>query len=260
MKDDLGDTLRESAVRKITQEVICGDCLEYMKTLPDKSFDLVLTDPPYGTTGIDWDVVVPFDKLWSELARVGKDDCVFVLFSSQPFTTDLINSKRGWFRYEWIWEKDRPSGIALSAYRPMKYHENIIVFSKETPRYFPIFWKGDKDHRSGRRVGLSNAKSQPNMEVKHKRENDGEKYPPSVIFCNKVNNTLNNHPTEKPTELLSYLIQTYSKESDTILDPFLGSGTTLVACKQLNRNGVGVEISAEYCDIAKKRLEQSTLL
>ena len=242
-----------------TQEVICGDCLPIMKGYKDKQFDLVLCDPPYGVTSLEWD---NDDTFWmNEVLRISKYNAPIIVFSTQPFTSKIIQEYRKFFKYEWIWEKDRPTGFANSATRPMKYHENIIVFCKSVSTYNPIFVKGEKDHRSSKEpTVISKSKSQPALITKYKRENNGDKYPSTIIRFNKVNGLHVVHPTEKPVELLKYLIQTYSKESDKILDPFLGSGTTLVAAKQLNRNAVGIEISEKYCEIARQRLSQQVLL
>lgn len=229
-----------------TQTIINADCLEYMKTLPDKSFDLVLTDPPYGTTGNEWDTVVDF---WYECKRICRGG--FVIFSAQPYTTDLIVSNRKDFKYHWIWNKALAGNGILAKIQPLKIHEEVCVFGKVS--YFPQKRTGIMRTKGGIKdshgtFGGSHSETSVNDEY----------YPESILnFSGASMRSERQHPTQKPVELLKYLIQTYSKETDTILDPFMGSGTTLVACKHLNRNCVGVEISEKYCKIAQERLDST---
>ena len=238
-------------------QVIQGDCLEVMKGIPDKSIDLVVTDPPYGTTNLEWDNIPNLENMWRELNRIGKDNCAFVITASQPFTTDLINSNRNNFRYELIWDKDRPTGFALVNIMPMKVHENLVVFYKNKPSFNPIMEKG-KPSANGWNQTKDN-QSQPKLKAIKKVYTE-DKYPKTIIKIKKNGASTYIHPTQKPVELFSYLIKTYSNEDNLIFDPFLGSGTTAVAAKQLGRKFIGIEISEKYCKIARDRLRQEVLL
>lgn len=220
------------------------DCLEYMRTLPDKCIDLVLTDPPYGTTSNEWDNVVDF---WSEVKRISKGGQV--IFSSQPYTTDLINSNRKEFKHTWIWNKGMTGNFAIAKYQPLKIHEEICVFGNVV--YSPIMRKGKPRFKGGSNKGNSNTGNM--ISEKHYSE---DYYPVSIIeYNNAGNRAISEHPTQKPIELMAYLVKTYSKENDIILDPFLGSGTTAVACKLLKRNYIGIEIDKKYCEIAEQRIK-----
>ncbi len=234
-------------------QIIHGDCLEIMKGMADKSVDLVLTDPPYGTTACEWDIVADFELLWKELLRIGKDNCAYVFTASQPFTTDLINSNRKMFKYEWVWEKTIASNFMLSKKQPQKKHENILVFYKEQPNINLQMETGKpyKDNVRKRTIGIHNQET-----MKKAIENKGTRYPSSIQKINSISEGL--HPTQKPVALFEYLIKTYSNENDLILDPFAGSCTTAIACKQLNRRCICIEKEEEYVKIGKERLETAT--
>jgi site-specific DNA-methyltransferase (adenine-specific) len=240
-------------------KVICGDCLEVMKDIPDKSIDLVLTDPPYGTTRNDWDKVPDLDKLWNELKRIGKDNCGFIMTSAQPFTTDLINSQRELFRYDLVYEKTLGSGFLNAKKMPMRYHEEVLVFYRNLPTYNPIMGQGVR--KKGINKSADNGTNY-GKRTKFNQEYDdgGKRYPKSIIRFSTGDRTKEQyHPTGKPTELMGYLIKTYSNENSLILDPFMGSGTSCVGAKQLNRSYIGIEISPKYCKIAQERLRQEVL-
>lgn len=224
------------------------DSLEFMKTLPDKCIDLVLTDPPYGVTGLEWD---NDNTEWMKDAlRVVKENGAVVVFGTQPFTTKIINDYKKFFKYCWIWDKKISGNPLLAKYQPLKVHEDIIVFSKESHYYNPIMKQGKMRKKGGGKSKLLN------MEMSSSINSDY--YPSSILeFSNAVRGL---HPTQKPEELLQYLVQTYSNEGDVVFDPFLGSGTTALACKNLKRNYIGCEISPEYCKIAEDRLKYSTNL
>lgn len=249
------------------QTIYRGDCLEVMKQFPDKIFDLVLTDPPYGTTACDWDTVVSFQDMWRELLRVVKNDSAMVFTASQPFTSALVMSNPSLFRHEWIYKKRCASNFAQAKYAPMKEHESVLVFSKQKARYFPkkearrgggsarVRYKFSEAtrHRSGEFVGKMNGDF--NKEAYELR------YPSSVQeFNNRASGDRGKHPTQKPVTLMKYLIETYSSCGDNVLDLFMGSGTTLVAAEQLGRKATGIEISEKYCEIAVDRLGQKILL
>ena len=237
-----------------------GDCLERMKEIESGSVDLILTDPPYGTTACKWDSVIPLDKMWEQLKRIIKPNGAIVLFGSQPFTSVLISSNLKMFKYEWIWEKAVGSNFAVLKYQPMKEHENILVFSVGKHNYYPI-----KEPRKG-----SGAKR---MDYGHNGSVTGEangtqvfegwdvgKYdkdlrnPSSAQFFNNREKCRGLHPTQKPVALMEYLIKTYTNENETVLDFTMGSGTTGVACKNLNRKFIGIEKDDNYFDIAAKRI------
>lgn len=234
--------------------LIHGDCLEEMKKIPDGSVDLVLTDPPYGTTACKWDTVIPFEPMWEQLRRVAKKNGAIVLFGSQPFTSALVMSNPKMFKYEWVWEKSHPTGFGSVKYNPLKYHENILVFSNGTTTYTPQMTKGTPNHSMGKIVNGGKIESESYIKIKAVQSQQSEnKYPKSV---QKVSNprTKGMHPTQKPVALMEYLIKTYTNEGETVLDFTMGSGTTGVACKNLNRNFIGIELDKNYFEIAKTRI------
>lgn len=257
------------------------DCLEAMKKIPDKSIDMILCDLPYGTTACSWDEIIPLDKLWIQYHRIIKDDGAIVLFGSQPFTSKLVMSNIENFKYEWIWEKQKASNFLTAKYQPLKYHENILVFSKSTSYYEPqlykvleideimmmdkkqlenVFIKKEYDRfgKIDKRINVNDCKVNKDVvgiKINRTRKKDnGLRYPKSVLKINKEVNS-NIHPTQKPTELLEYLIKTYSKENELVLDNCMGSGSTAIACINTKRNFIGFELDKEYYDLACKRLE-----
>ena len=236
-------------------ELIQGDCLEKMKDIPDGSIDMILCDLPYGTTACKWDVIIPFDPLWEQYKRIIKDNGAIVLTASQPFTSALVMSNVKMFRHSWIWEKTRPANFMNAKYQPMKYHEEILVFGKVKVIYNPIKFLGNRNHASKERDGKSN--------IYNIRENkcgvdiNDLKYPSSIIKIKSTDSTQNFHPTQKPVALFEYLIRTYTNEGDLVLDNCMGSGTTGVACKNLNRNFIGIELDPEYFKIAEKRINEN---
>lgn len=229
-----------------------GDCLEMMKHIPDGSIDAIITDPPYGTTACKWDSIIPFEPMWAELKRIIKPDGAIVLFSSQPFTSALIMSNPEMFKYEWIWKKDAGSNFANVKFQPMKEHEIITVFNSKF--YFPI-----KQERIGKRKGKKTTSFDSGRENSvfnymkgiNKFEVDELRFPSSVQLFNRERGL---HPTQKPVALLEYLIKTYTQENETVLDFTMGSGTTGVACKNLNRNFIGIELDENYFRIAQERI------
>ena len=227
-----------------------GDCLELMKDIPDKSVDMILCDLPYGVTSNKWDSIIPFEPLWESYHRVIKDNGAIVLFSQMPFTVDLVASNYKDFRYEWIWEKLSASGHLNANRMPMKKHENILVFYKKLPTYNPQFTEG-KPYVATYSTHSSNyGKQKDNITT----INDGKRYPVDII---KFNNDRGLHPTQKPVELLEYLIKTYTNEGDTVLDNCMGSGSTGVACVNTCRNFIGIELDGGYFEIAKSRIEEA---
>ena len=226
-----------------------GDCLELMKDIPDKSIDMILCDLPYGTTRNKWDSVIPLDKLWKQYERIIKNNGAIVLFSQMPFTAELVHSNIKFFKYEWVWEKDNGTGFLNAKKMPLKIHENICIFYKNTPTYNPQMRKGFKPYsqKSGR--GSSNYGKQ----VQVITNNDGERYPIDIIEFKRDKDKL--HPTQKPVALLEYLIKTYTNEGETVLDNCMGSGSCGVAAVKTGRNFIGIELDEKYFEIAKNRIE-----
>ncbi|MCP4100535.1 MAG: site-specific DNA-methyltransferase [Lentisphaerae bacterium] len=225
-----------------------GDCLKLMFDLPDNSVDMVCCDMPYGTTACKWDTVLPLDMLWHHYKRIVKDNGAIVLFSAQPFTSTLVATEPKLFKYSWFWRKNRATSVLNAKRQPLRDVEEICVFNAKG--YNP--------------QGLVEV-SQPSRNSKKDYDNYGNgtcksytqkytNYPRQVLEFKSVQRTI--HPTQKPVELIEYLIKTYTNEGDTVLDNCMGSGTTGVACKNLNRNFVGIELDDKYFDIATKRIEE----
>jgi len=232
-----------------------GDCLSLMKDIEDQSIDMILCDLPYGTTACKWDSIIPFEPLWEQYRRIVKDRAPIVLFGSQPFTSALVMSNPKWFRYEWIWHKDKGANIGVMRYQPMKYHENIVVFSKKSHFYVPQMEKRlEKNKRKNKpRTGWCGTQ-QHYIHVEHSKGNDDYKYPSSIQKCNVVRRGM--HPTQKPIPLLEYLLKTYSTESDVVLDNCMGSGSTGIACLNLDRKFIGIEKDKDIFNLAKERIEK----
>ena len=230
-----------------------GDCLELMKDIPDKSIDLILCDLPYGTTRNKWDSPIQIDELWYEYKRIIKDNAAIVLFAQPPFDKILGSSNIEMLRYEWIWQKDNETGFLNSKKMPLKIHENILVFYKKLPRYNPQMRTGFKPYKCVQGSGSSNWNYNEEFGG-HVSESNGERYPVDVINFKKESGL---HPTQKPVPLLEYLIKTYTNEGDTVLDNCMGSGSTGVACVNLNRNFIGMELKQEYFDIAVERINDA---
>lgn len=230
-----------------------GDCLELMKTIPDKSVDMILTDPPYGTTACKWDFVIPFEPMWEQLNRIIKDNGAIVLFGSEPFSSMLRCSNLKNYKYDWIWDKNKAGNVFLAKYQPMKVHEIITVFCKNTCNYYPIKIPRDKIKRS-KNYGIGEVMGGYNVN-KNKIYEYTEKNPISIISISNAVQKGKIHPTQKPVALLEYLIKTYTLENETVLDFTMGSGSTGVACKNLNRNFIGFELDKHYFEIAKQRIE-----
>ncbi len=229
--------------------LMLGDCLEKMKDIPDGSVDLVLTDPPYGTTACKWDTCIPFEPMWEQLKRVTKKNGAIVLFGSQPFTSALVMSNPKMFKYEWVWNKKQTGNPFLAKRQPLKIHENILVFG-ENPSYQPEMRAGKMRKKGGLKRSLlfTGRENEPTVE-------NNQYYPVTIIeFTNSANRKDRVHPTEKPADLMEYLIKTYTNEGETVLDFTMGSGTTGVACKNLNRNFIGIELDPTYFEIAKNRI------
>ena len=221
-----------------------------MKNIPDKSIDMILCDLPYGTTHNKWDNVIPMEPLWEQYNRIIKDHGAIVLFSQMPFGASLIMSNPKMFRYEWIWEKNQAAGFLNAKKMPLRKHENILVFYKHLPTYNPQgLIKLDEpiqEEGSANRNGKNYGVADKSFIRTHKN------YPTDIITFSK---DAGYHPTQKPVDLLEYLIKTYTNEGDTVLDNCMGSGSTGVACVNTNRDFIGMELNEEYFKIACERIE-----
>lgn len=237
-----------------------------MKEIPDKSVDMILCDLPYGTTRCKWDSVIPFEPLWGQYNRIIKDNGAVLLFSAQPFTSELIMSNRKCFRYEIIWEKTQPTGFLNAKRMPLRNHENIVVFYRKLPTYNPIKHKAKNPKTIGRKKVNGTQAKQYNSYITGKYEwtETGERMPTDVIKFSNWNGArfgdtskAVKHSTTKPVPLLEYLIKTYTNEGETVLDNCMGSGSTGVACVHTGRDFIGIELQDEYFQIAKDRIEKA---
>jgi len=237
-------------------KIIQGDCLVEMPKIPDKSIDMILCDLPYGTTACSWDTIIPFEPLWEQYKRIIKDKGAIVLTASQPFTSALVMSNIKMFKYQWVWNKKLAGNGILAKIQPLKIHEDVLIFSKGKCKYFPEMTKG-----------ILRKKLTSNLKVSEINNGDGVKkcqetyndtyYPTSIIDFSLAGLRKGRlHPTQKPVALFEYLIKTYTNESETVLDNCMGSGTTGVVCKNLNRNFIGIELDPEYFKIAEKRINE----
>ena len=230
-------------------KLLQGDCLELMQSIPDGSVDMILCDLPYGITKCKWDSVIPFDALWEQYNRVIKDNGAIVLFAQGVFTHKLAMSNIAHYKYEWIWRKSFATGFLNSKRMPLRAHENILVFYKKPPTYNPQFTQG-KPYKT-KNGALSPVYDENFASVE--TVSDGRRYPIDVLDF-KIEKGL--HPTQKPVALLEYLIKTYTNEGETVLDNCMGSGSTGIACKRLNRNFIGIELDKTYFDIAQNRINK----
>ena len=234
-------------------DLIQGDCLELMKDIPDESVDMILADLPYGTTACKWDTIIPFEPLWEQYERIVKDNGAIVLTSDEPFTSQLINSNIKRFKYKWIWLKEQGKNFQLAKKQPLKITEDVLVFYKKFPNYNPQgLIKLDKPivkSNKGKGGNLSHLSSEKKRRTYIQEYTN---YPKNILRFNADRGL---HPTQKPVELFEYLIKTYTNEGETVLDNCMGSGTTGIACKNLNRNFIGMELDENYFNIAKDRIE-----
>lgn len=232
--------------------LLFGDCLDLLPRLPAASVDLVLCDLPYGTTQNKWDAVIPFEPLWAQYWRVLKPAGAVVLTCSQPFTTDLINSERGNFRYCLVWDKTKGGNFMLAKKQPMKSHEDVAVFYRVQPTYNPQMEIRGAPRKKG------GGKASDNFGVVPTVSFNNEYYPKSIITASTGSRTEHAHPTQKPVALMEYLIRTYANEGDTVLDNCMGSGTTCVAAVNTGRKFIGMERDPGYFAIAWDRVASAT--
>ena len=235
-------------------ELIQGDCLEVMKSIPSGSVDAIITDPPYGTTACKWDSVIDFDLMWEQLNRIIKPNGAIVLFGSEPFSSALRMSNIKNYKYDWIWEKSKATNFLNAKKQPLRAKENILIFYKKQPTYNPQMTKG-KFYNKGIRKEQSEDDvygSFNQTEVK----SEGDRYPRDVMYFKTAESEGRTfHKTQKPVALMEYLIKTYTNENETVLDFTMGSGSTMVACQNTNRKGIGIEQDSKYFKIAQDRVE-----
>jgi DNA modification methylase len=245
-------------------DLINGDCLAVLKTIPDNSIDLIITDLPYGTTACKWDTIIPFTEMWVEIKRIRKDKTAICLFGSEPFSTFLRISNIKEYKYDWIWDKKRISNPLLAKKMPLKNYEIISVFYKKPPIYNPQpTIKSVKNKLSQKGIGKSHSTDTTGKTKLINTDNSQNEfgYPKMILNDIKVMNNLSKdksgfHPTQKPIELNEYLIKTYSNEGDTVLDFTMGAGSCGIACVNQNRNFIGIELNENYFKIAQDRINE----
>jgi site-specific DNA-methyltransferase (adenine-specific) len=233
----------------------CGDCLQVMPTLEAQSVDAILTDLPYGTTACSWDEVIPFAPMWEAVKHVLKPRGVFVTTASQPFTSKLIMSNPKWFKYEIIWNKEKPSSGLHAHQQPLRQHENILVFGNGAITYNPVMQKTTQRIDKPRKA--NNGEAFGGRAVLRQHNNNGQKFPRSILSLSNANQNDRDHPTQKPVALYEYLILTYTNAGETVLDMCAGSGTTGVAAVKTGRNFIGIEQRADYFAVMEKRIRDA---
>lgn len=230
-----------------------GDCLEVMKDIESGSIDMVLADPPYGTTACKWDSVIDLPLMWAQLKRIVKPNGAIVMTACQPFTSALVLSNPKWFKYDWVWQKPKGTGHLNAKKQPMRDKEDVLVFYGKQCTYNPQMTKGDPYPEKSGWKGTDGYEGY-GVDKRKGNSNSGTRYPKQVQQWPVVErNTV--HPTQKPVDLMEYLLKTYTNQGETVLDFTMGSGTTGVACKNLNRKFIGIEMDDNYFRIAKERIE-----
>jgi len=268
MSNQISATMERTAIPPLVSTdlldaIVCGDCMEILPELPDKSVDVTITDPPYGTTGYSWDKAQDWQAWWKQIKRVTRGRVIVT--AALPFTIDMVNSNRSGFRYWWIWSKGKAGNFALAKHQPLRVTEEILVF--EDGAYYPQMRPAEPDNMRprGGQTNASGIISLKSGKCESRAEHDEtERWPVNLLEmdsmqaeCNQVNRL---HPTQKPLELMRYLVATYTLPGETILDPFCGSGSTLVAAKQAGRRYVGIEKDEHYAETTKTRLAQEMCL
>lgn len=240
-------------------EIYKGDCLEVMKSIPDKSIDMILCDLPYAQTKNQWDTIIPFDRLWEQYNRIIKDNGAIVLFANGMFTAELMMSNKKMWRYNLVWDKVLTSGFLNANRMPLRQHEDICVFYKKLPTYNPQKFEGKPNHSKGKPKENKNNNNYGTFNfVDNSKELGDMKHPTSIITVSKPHPSKMLHPTQKPVDLLEFLIKTYTNEGELVLDNCMGSGSTGVACLNTNRKFIGIELDDKYFEIAENRLKEAT--
>lgn len=244
--------------KQYTENLYNIDCLSEkgLRSIPDSSVSCVLADPPFQMTKNEWDILIPIDSFWKEIIRISKPNAAIIIFTKQPFTTYMINSNPNIFRYELIWVKEKPTKFFESEKRPLPIHENILIFCKNGyPTYFPQMENGIPYRKTVNNSRKSNNYGK-NMFDKHTTKNQGSRYPTTILFFKRDHANIGIHPTQKPVDLYKWLIKSYTKKGDLIVDPFLGSGSSILACISLGRKYIGYEKDPEIFLIMNKRIER----
>lgn len=235
-----------------------SDCFDVLDNIGDNSVDCIIIDPPYGQTPLKWDTDIDYSKLWKIFNRIGKPSCPVIIFAQEPFATYVRQSNMKNYKYDWYWEKERLTNVFQVKRRPGKVIENILVFYNKQCTYNPqkVFHVGKRVSNSPSKDATFSKTQKGNLEKISviPYVDDGTRYPTQVLRFNRDNQLSLVHETQKPIELLRYLVKTYTNEGDTVLDCFMGSGTTGVACKDLGRNFIGMEKDLYYFQIAKDRI------
>ena len=234
-------------------KLLHGDCLERMKEIPDGSVDLILTDPPYGTTNCRWDSVIPFELMWEQLKRIIKPSGTIVLFGSEPFSSALRMSNIKQYKYDWIWDKSKATGFLNSKKQPLRSHEIISVFYDKQPKYNPQMRLAEPYNKGVRKEQTDDDVYGSFNQVEVKNDT-GLRYPRSVQYFKTAEHEGGFHKSQKPVALLEYLINTYTNENETVLDFTFGSCSTGVACLNTNRKFIGIELDNDYFDIGAERM------
>lgn len=230
--------------------IILGDYLEELKKIEDKSIDFIFIDPPYGVTANKWDNIISFDQMWKEFNRISQENAVTAIFSAQPFTTKLIHSNIDKFKYCWYWRKNQGTNFFHAQRMPIRKMEDICIFGGKT--YYPQITDGHVPTNSAK--GKSYGKTYHGINKREYKGGITTRYPDNILTFNCVDNYSRLHSSQKPLDLCEYIIKTYTKENDTVLDCFAGSGTTLLAAKNTNRKYIGIDNNLEFINIIKNRL------
>lgn len=242
---------RGASIEAFTNRIFWADALDLLAALPDKSIDMVLVDLPYQITANSWDTMIPFAPMWQALKRVVKKKAALAMTATEPFASKLRMSNESWYRYDWVWDKVLPTGLQIAKYRPMQQHEVVLIFGIESPHYYPIMVERDKPKTASM---VSKSDSSP---IKY---NDGREityshtYPKSIIKVSNANQAEKEHSTQKPVALFEYLIKTYTKEGEIVLDFCSGSGTTAIACTNLDRRFIACDLHEPYVIASRERL------
>lgn len=234
-----------------------GDCLKLMSKIPDHSINLIIADPPYNKTKGSWDHIIPVKPLWKQYRRIIKDHGAILIFGAEPFASHMRLSNEHWYRYDWIWHKTMPTLFLHSHQRPLSAYENIMVFYKHLPTYNPQFIHGKREYHTNRRVEhrASTFMTKSNY-IRTSHTSHGERYPVNIIKFSNDNQYHRLHPTQKPVDLLSYLVRTYTNPNDIVLDNCMGSGSTGIATLAEKRRFIGIEKDPHYFNVASKRIHK----